>query len=101
MTENKRGLLTLTKPTPTRVGGLSVDVAPPLSLIAYRYSYLLLLASVNKTAPSFGKYALHKFTYVEHIAIRKHAYSVKRGTICQLCKSAEMLHRHSEIYLFA
>src|SRR5258706_2704206 len=99
MTENKRGLLTLTKPT--RVSGLSVDVAPPLSLIAQRYSHLLLLASVHKTAPSFRKYALHEFTHLEHIAVLKYAYSVKRGAVCQLCKSAEMPHRDSQIYLFA
>ena len=98
MTENKRGSLTPTKPA--RVSGLSVDVAPSLSVIAYRYSHLLLLTSVHEITPSFGKYALHEFTHLDHIAVCEYAHSVERGAICQLCKSAGMLRRDSQIYLF-
>lgn len=99
MAENKRRLLTPTKPA--RVSGLSVDVAPPLSVIAYRYSHLLVCVSIHEATPSFGKYALHKLADLEHIAVRKHAYSTKRGTVCQFCKGAEMPSRDSQFHLFA
>ena len=80
---------------------LNVDVAPPLSVIAYRYSHLLFLISVHEITPSFGKYALHEFTYLEHIAIREYAYGVKRGTVCRLCESAGVPLWVSQIYLFS
>jgi hypothetical protein len=95
MAEDKRRLLTPTKPA--RVSRLNVDVTPPLSVIAHRYSYLLLCIPVRETAPSFGKHPLHEFACLEHIAVCKHAYSVKRSTGCYLRKSVEMPSREFSI----
>ena len=95
MAENKRRLLTPTKPA--RASGLRVDVTPSLSVVAYRYSHLFLCVPSYEATPSFGEYALYKLAHLEYITVRKHAYSVKRGTICQFCKSVEMPSRDSHI----
>jgi len=83
--------------------GLSVDVTPSLSVIAHRYSHLLLCVPVHEATPFFGKHALHKLAHLEHIALRKHTYSVKWGTVFQLCESTAMpaWRSQSHSHLFA